>query len=313
MSYFMRSTIALATAMVMTGCATANSHDPFEGYNRAVFNFNDRLDQAVLEPTAQAYHDVTPDFLQIAIGNFFENIGDVWTAANNLLQGKVEDGLNDVMRVAVNTTLGWGGLIDIGSAAGIPKHKQDFGTTLGVWGVPSGPYVMLPLLGPSTIRDTAALPADYAGDAWSYVDPTGTRAAGSIVRLVDKRAAALDAFNLIEEAALDRYEFIRDAYLQRRENKINQSKEKDRNGDMDEQSMDRTEQPSSEPAHSNTSDVNVDILEPKQEGVVLLSNDFSDGTAQKTGAFMEASRFSIPVQFASIMTLPAQAENLSSN
>jgi phospholipid-binding lipoprotein MlaA len=230
MNHLMRSLAAVAISAALTGCATSTPHDPFEGYNRAMFEFNDRLDQAVLKPTAIAYRDTAPEPLQIAIANFFENLSDVWTGANNLLQGKVEDGLNDFMRFSVNSTLGLGGLIDIGSAAGIPKHKQDFGTTLGVWGVPSGPYVVLPLMGPSTVRDTAALPADFQADPWSYVDPARTRYIGSAVRLVDKRASVLDAFNLIEEAALDRYEFIRDGFLQRRENKINQSKERGDDG-----------------------------------------------------------------------------------
>jgi phospholipid-binding lipoprotein MlaA len=226
MKYVIRSLTAVLISAALTGCATTDSHDPFEGYNRAMFDFNDKLDQAVLKPTAIAYRDTAPEPVQIAVANFFENLSDVWTGANNLLQGKVEDGLNDFMRFSFNSTWGILGLIDIASPAGLPKHKQDFGTTLGVWGVPSGPYVVLPLMGPSTVRDTAALPVDFQADPWSYVDPSRVRYAGSVVRLVDKRASVLDAFNLIEEAALDRYEFIRDGFLQRRENKINQSKER---------------------------------------------------------------------------------------
>ena len=226
MKYAMRSLAVLMIAAALTGCATTNPDDPLEGYNRAMFEFNDKLDQAVLKPTAIAYRDAAPDAVQIAVGNFFENLSDVWTGANNLLQGKVEDGMNDLMRFSVNSTFGILGLIDIASPAGIPKHKQDFGTTLGVWGIPSGPFVVLPLMGPSTVRDTAALPVDFQGDPWSYIDPARARYAGSALRLVDKRAAALDAFNLIEEAALDRYEFIRDAFMQRRENKVNQSRER---------------------------------------------------------------------------------------
>lgn len=233
MKHLVRSLAVLAAAAAMAGCATTNPHDPFEQYNRVMFDFNDKVDQAVLKPTATAYSDFTPYPVQIAVGNFFENLNDVWTGANNLLQGKVEDGLNDFMRFAVNSTIGILGFIDIASPAGIPKHKQDFGTTLGVWGVPSGPYVVLPLMGPSTVRDTAALPADFQGDPWSYVDPARARYAGSALRLVDKRAAALDAFNLIEEAALDRYEFIRDAFLQRRQSKINQSKERGNDAPLD--------------------------------------------------------------------------------
>jgi phospholipid-binding lipoprotein MlaA len=223
MSYLNRLTrfVLLITALALGGCATGNNpQDPFEGFNRAMFKFNDALDEAALKPAATAYQEHLPSFLQTAIGNFFGNIGDVWTAVNNLLQGKVEQGLTDVMRVAVNTTLGFGGLLDISSEAGLQKHKEDFGQTLGKWGMTSGPYVVLPLLGPSTMRDTAALPLDVAGNAWTYVRPTETQLAGSLVHIVDTRASLLGASTLLEEIALDRYTFVRDAYLQRRKSMI---------------------------------------------------------------------------------------------
>lgn len=211
----------LVLAVAITGCAsTRNPQDPFEGYNRAMFKFNDGVDRVALKPAATVYRDVLPQFVQTGVGNFFGNLGDIWTAVNNLLQGKVEDGLNDFMRVAVNSTLGFGGLLDIGSEAGLQKHREDFGQTLGVWGVKSGPYVVLPLLGSSTLRDTIATPVDIAGDPWSYKDPRSARYAGTVARVVDLRASVLDASSLIEDAALDRYEFIRDAYLQRRQSRI---------------------------------------------------------------------------------------------
>jgi phospholipid-binding lipoprotein MlaA len=269
MKHAMRSLIVVLVLAALTGCATTDSHDPFEGYNRAMFAFNDKVDQAVLKPTAIAYREAAPEPVQIAIANFFENLSDVWTGANNLLQGKVEDGLNDFMRFSVNSTLGIAGLIDIGSAAGIPKHKQDFGTTLGVWGVPSGPYVVLPLMGPSTVRDTAALPVDFQGDPWSYVDPARARYAGSALRLVDKRAAVLDAFNLIDEAALDRYEFIRDAFLQRRENKIDQSKERGSDGFLpaDQSSLTPSENP------VNLSYTNPEVAAERREADVVIQEN----------------------------------------
>lgn len=198
-----------------------NPRDPLEGFNRVMFSFNDTLDQAVLKPVAQAYRDVLPSFVQTGIGNFFGNIGDVWNAVNNLLQGKAADGLSDMMRFGLNSTFGLGGLLDIGTAAGMPKHKEDFGQTLGTWGVKSGPYLVLPLLGSSTLRDTLATPVDFKGDLWSYQTPVRSRNVGSVVRLVDKRASVLDAGSLIEDAALDKYVFIRDAYLQRRAGQIN--------------------------------------------------------------------------------------------
>lgn len=212
---------AIAAALLLTGCATTqNPQDPLEGYNRAVFSFNDAVDRTVLKPTATAYKNVTPGFVQTGVNNFFGNLSDAWSAVNNLLQGKGQAGMGDVTRVAVNSTFGIFGLLDIASEAGIPKHNEDFGQTLGVWGVPSGPFLMLPVLGPSTVRDTAALPADIGADIWKYKRPDNWRNIGSAIRVVDKRATLLDAGNLLEDAALDRYEFIRDGYMQRRQSQV---------------------------------------------------------------------------------------------
>ncbi len=224
LKYLLRAIVLLVLVAGVTGCATTgpgNKADPLEPFNRAMFKFNDAVDTVALKPAATVYRDALPTFVQTGVGNFFGNLADVWTAVNNLLQGKVEDSLTDVMRVAVNSTFGLLGLLDIGSEAGLPKHKEDFGQTLGKWGVKSGPYVMLPLFGPSTLRDTLAMPIDLTGDPWGYTKPSSVFAAGSVLRVVDLRAATLDAANLVEDAALDRYEFIRDAFLQRRESKIN--------------------------------------------------------------------------------------------
>ncbi|WP_132258216.1 MlaA family lipoprotein [Paucimonas lemoignei] len=217
----MTRTLALIVmAAVMTGCATTNKQDPFEGYNRTMFEFNDKVDKVALKPVAKAYQTVVPSFVQTGIGNFFGNLGDVWTAVNNFLQGKFEDGALDVVRVTANSTLGVLGLFDIASDSGVPKHKEDFGQTLGSWGVPSGPFLVLPLLGPSTVRDTVALPADIYGNPWTYKEPLRWRNVGTGVRIIDGRAALLDASNLLEDAALDPYQFVRDAYLQRRRSQV---------------------------------------------------------------------------------------------
>ena len=162
------------------------------------------------------YDTVMPDFAQTMVTNFFGNINDVWYAFNNLLQGQGDKGLTDVARVMVNSLFGLGGVIDVASNLNMPKYRADFGQTLGVWGMEAGPYVVLPLIGPSTLRDTIALPAEWYGDAWSYVDNVRLRNAGLIVRAVNYRAALLDASSLVDDAALDKYEFMRDAYLQRR-------------------------------------------------------------------------------------------------
>lgn len=202
-----------------------NPDDPLEGFNRYIFDFNEGLDQYILKPVATGYQAVTPNFIQTGISNFFSNAGDAWTAVNNLLQGNVADSANDVMRFAINTTFGIGGLIDIASAGGMPKHRADFGQTLGVWGVPSGPYVVLPLLGPSTVRDTLVTPIDLKGDILKYQLPVAEKNTATVLRIVDKRASVLQASSLIEEAALDKYIFIRGAYLQRREGQIKKEDE----------------------------------------------------------------------------------------
>lgn len=211
--------LMLTAALALTGCATTHPQDPFEKFNRAMFQFNDTVDQAAVKPAAQMYKNL-PDFVQIGVGNFFGNLEDGWTAVNNLLQGKMADGLSDIMRFTFNSTFGLGGLLDIGSEAGLQKHKEDFGQTLGKWGIRSGPYVVLPIMGSSTLRDVVVLPVDIEADPWHHVRPAHTRNIGSVTRAVDLRASVLDASNLIEEAALDRYEFVRDAYLQRRQSKV---------------------------------------------------------------------------------------------
>ncbi|CAH0251772.1 putative phospholipid-binding lipoprotein MlaA [Massilia sp. Bi118] len=217
-----RKALTLAAgAALLSGCATsANPRDPFEKFNRAMFSFNDAVDRTALKPAATAYKNVTPTFVQTGVNNFFGNLSDLWSSANNFAQLKGQDGLNDFTRFAVNSTLGLAGVLDIATPAGMRKHNEDLGQTLGYWGIPSGPYLMLPLLGPSTIRDTAALPGDFWGDAWTHVNDIPWRNSGIVLRAVDQRASVLDASNLLEDAALDRYEFIRDGYLQRRSSKV---------------------------------------------------------------------------------------------
>jgi len=212
---------ALGVALLLGGCASAtNPRDPFEKFNRTMFTFNDKVDTVALKPAATAYKEYTPGFLQTGVNNFFGNLSDLWSSVNNFAQLKGQDGLNDFTRFAVNSTIGLVGVLDIATPAGLKKHNEDLGQTLGYWGVPSGPYLMLPLLGPSTVRDAAALPGDFWGDPWTHVYPVTDRSAGVVLRVVDQRASVLDASNLLEDAALDRYEFIRDGYLQRRSSRV---------------------------------------------------------------------------------------------
>lgn len=269
----------LAVALAVSGCATTNPKDPFEPFNRAMFSFNDAVDQAAVKPAAQAYSHL-PSFVQTGVGNFFGNLGDVWTAINDLLQGKVADGVTDVMRVAVNTTFGLGGLIDIGSDAGMTKHKEDFGQTLGKWGVGPGPYLVLPVLGSSTVRDTVATPLDIAGDPWHYKRPVRWRNTGTVLHAVDQRAALLDASNLIEAAALDRYEFVRDAYLQRRESKIH-------DGEAPSSSYESDVGPTPEPGSVSASD-SVSGVGPVSVAPTEL-HDGTDVNQQKNGVVAGAN------------------------
>ncbi|MDF1484751.1 VacJ family lipoprotein [Ramlibacter sp. H39-3-26] len=206
-------------ALLLGGCATgpqANPSDPFEPFNRQMYGFNDAVDRAVLKPVAIAYRDATPDMARTGVRNFFANLGDAWSFVNNVLQLKPQAASESFIRFNVNTLFGLGGLLDIASEMDIDRHKQDFGQTLARWGVPSGPYLVLPILGPSTVRDTAALPVDAQGDLLSQVHDIPVRNSIFVLRGVDTRANLLRAGDVLDDAALDRYSFTRDVYLQLR-------------------------------------------------------------------------------------------------
>ncbi len=212
--------------LLMTACASTDTlsgdpRDPFERYNRSMFRFNTALDDNVIKPVATGYADYVPSVIRTAVGNFFGNLGDVWTALNNYLQGKPRDGSSDLGRVALNSTFGLLGLIDVATPMGLPKHDEDLGQTLGVWGVKSGPYLVLPVYGSSTLRDGLAKPVDvFYGDALNYAGNQRVENTARLLRLIDDRAAYLGSTSLLESAALDPYQFYRDAYLQRREARV---------------------------------------------------------------------------------------------
>jgi phospholipid-binding lipoprotein MlaA len=214
--------LLLVLALAASGCATSGGdpRDPLEGMNRGVLAFNDKADEIVLKPAARLYRNVLPGAVRDMVRNFFNNLDDLLISVNNLLQGKPEAAANDLMRVAVNTTFGLLGAIDWASDMGLEKHNEDFGQTLAAWGVGNGPYLVLPLLGPGTLRDTAALPADWELDPVTRHDPVAERNALTAFRAVARRADLLGATRTLEEAALDRYVFLREAYLQRRRNLI---------------------------------------------------------------------------------------------
>ena len=207
----------------LTGCATGpqtNPADPLEPLNRSVFRFNDTVDENVLKPVATGYRDYTPTLVQTGVRNVFNNFSDVSAVLNNGLQLKGRQAASSLMRVLVNTTVGVYGLFDVATAIKLERYPEDFGQTLGYWGVRSGPYLVLPLLGPSTVRDTAGLPVDWQVDPVNNERIANFGPETQILRIVDRRVSYLAAGNMLNEASIDKYAFLRDAYLQRRRSQI---------------------------------------------------------------------------------------------
>ena len=221
---FSKLMLALILIVSVTGCATETNRDPLEGINRGVYKFNDVADKAVIKPVATAYKYITPSPIRTGVNNFFSNINTFVSTINNLLQFKFSNAFSEAGRFVMNTTFGIGGLIDVASMDKVPKYKEDFGQTLGYWGVGNGAYLVLPILGPSTVRDTTGLVVDtMAFDPISYLHDSDEVAASTILRVVqviDKRAELLPASDLLDSASLDPYAFMRDAYLQRRASQV---------------------------------------------------------------------------------------------
>jgi phospholipid-binding lipoprotein MlaA len=215
--------LVAGSILCLTGCATGpqtNPADPLEPLNRSVFRFNDTLDENVLKPVAIGYRDYTPSLVQTGVRNVFNNFSDVSAVLNNGLQLKGRQTASSLMRVVVNTTVGVYGLFDVATAIKLERYPEDFGQTLGYWGVSSGPYLVLPLLGPSTVRDTAGLPVDWQVDPVSNARIASFGPETQILRIVDRRTSFLAAGNMLNEASIDKYAFLRDAYLQRRRSQI---------------------------------------------------------------------------------------------
>lgn len=224
MRCYVKSTVlalALGMAMLLGGCATtAGNKDPMEGFNRTMFAFNEGLDAAIIRPVAKGYEFVAPAFVRTAVTNFFSNVADVFIAVNNLLQGKPVEAASDAGRFLVNSTVGIFGLLDVATEWGLEKHDEDFGQTFGRWGVGNGAYVVIPVFGPRTARDTVGLVLDVAADPVANHRPKRTRDVALVLRAISDRANLLPADKVVEEAALDKYSYMRDAYLQRRRNLI---------------------------------------------------------------------------------------------
>ena len=225
MSHF-KLTLVMLLGNFIIGCATLpgppEEHDPFEGFNRSMYSFNAAADEYVLAPLARGYQAITPQPVDKGISNFFNNLDDVMVIFNDLLQLKFNQAGQDLSRVVWNSTVGIFGIFDVATPLGLPKHNEDFGQTLGYWGVSSGPYLVLPLFGPSTVRDGIGTGVEITYDPINEYDYPSSEARWSslIIRVVDKRADLLQAGRIIKKAALDEYVFLREAYLQRRRNQV---------------------------------------------------------------------------------------------
>jgi len=220
-----KTLLGLGIALSLTGCATVDRNDPrdpLEGLNRGVYGFNTVVDDAVLKPVAQGYVAVVPRPARQCVANVFGNLSDVWSSFNSFIQGRGHEAINSAGRVVLNSTMGVFGCFDLATGQGVPRVRNDFGQTLGVWGVGSGPYVVLPLLGPSTVRDTGGLVVDSVVNPVAIGQLDNVRLRNTLfgVYIISTRAGLLDVGNLVNDVAIDPYSFTRDAYLQRREAQI---------------------------------------------------------------------------------------------
>lgn len=227
----------LASILIISGCATTQHadgvNDPFEDYNRVMYSFNDVIDSAIIKPVAKGYDAVIPDPISHGISNFFSNLNEITVILNDLLQFKFAQAADDTGRFLLNSTVGVAGIFDVAGYAGHESHNEDFGQTLGVWGVEPGPYLVLPFFGPRDIRDTAGLVADIYTDPVTYVDDNGARNALVATRIIDDRANLFKAEKVLDEAALDEYSYVRDAYLQRRQSLVYDGNPPDQYDDFD--------------------------------------------------------------------------------
>lgn len=223
-STIIKTILSCLLLIMATGCATQGNRDPLESVNRGVYKFNDVTDKAVLKPVATAYKKVTPTPVRKGFSNFFDNLGTLTTVLNDILQLKFANAFSDAGRFVINSTFGLAGFIDVASMDDYPRHQEDFGQTLGYWGVGNGPYLVLPFIGPSTLRDATGRAFDtMSSDPITYTHNIGEIRLHNQIRaaqLLDIRTRLLDATDLVDDASLDPYAFMRDAYLQRRASQV---------------------------------------------------------------------------------------------
>ena len=213
----------VGAALLAAGCATAGKNDPgdpWEGWNRGVQSFNDQLDDYVMKPVARGYRTVAPEFVDSGVTNFFSNVDDIGVVANDLLQFKLGQSGMDTGRFLLNTTAGLGGFLDVASKLDLPKHNEDLDQTLGVWGIPSGPYIVIPLIGPSTPRGVVGLVGETMSNPINWINPVAIAYGSGTLKTIDARADLLSATKIVDQMSVDRYEFIRNAYFQDRKSKI---------------------------------------------------------------------------------------------
>lgn len=227
-----RLLLLAASMTLLSGCATvSNRGDPLEPMNRKIFAFNEAVDEHLLKPVATAYADFVPRPVRNGVDNFFNNIKDAWSAVNLFLQGRIQDGLNDMMRFGTNSVFGFFGIADPATEMGLERHGEDFGQTLGKWGVPPGAYIVWPILGPSTVRDSIGLPVDQAASPDFLTSPTRVRNQLTALRVVNARSNLLGASQVLDDIVLDKYTFVRDGYLQRRRSLVYDGNPPDEEGE----------------------------------------------------------------------------------
>lgn len=295
----LRAIVLIATLASVSGCATTNK-DPLEGLNRGIYKFNDVADRYAIKPVAKAYKAVAPSPVRTGISNFFSNLGTLTTVVNDVLQLKFAQAFSDAGRFVINTTFGVAGLIDVAGMDNIPKHQEDFGQTLGYWGMGSGAYLVLPILGPSTVRDASGLVIDtVTSDPIQYLHNIGqirTYNQVRAVQLLDKRTQLLDATDLVDNASIDPYAFMRDAYLQRRASLI-QDGLVPKELLQDEFEPADEDMPANKPASTSSGSVETEVMqsanvvEPKDAAEVTLN--VTDSVVVDSGSAVESSSNSI--------------------